>query len=74
MYKETQFLFASAAGDKGGEASEVLQEAKVDVYTQEYCRKSWGSAIINDGHICVGVWGQVASCSVSISSRTQSFL
>lgn len=41
---------------------DILQEAKVDVYTQSYCRSKWGNSI-SGYHICVGSYGKRGSCS-----------
>lgn len=45
----------------GGTLPDILQEAKIDVYTNEKCKQSWGSRI-NDGHVCVGAQGK-GSCN-----------
>merc|ERR1719411_1322959 len=31
-----------------------LQQANINVYTQEYCIGKWGATSINDGHVCIG--------------------
>merc|ERR1712142_168187 len=46
----------------GGPLPDILQEAHIDVYTQEYCRKTMFGSILRDGHICIGKRFKSGSC------------
>jgi len=41
----------------------VLQEANVDIYTQDYCIGMMGEAMVHPFHICVGKKGTSGACS-----------
>ena len=42
----------------------ILQEANINVYTQQRCKVDWGSTI-NDGHVCIGdTINKRTSCNV----------
>ncbi len=49
----------------GGPLPNILQEANVDVYTQQQCSNMWSSVPIGDYHICVGDHGNAGGCNVS---------
>merc|ERR1711976_813664 len=46
----------------GGSLPSVLQYAYISVYSRSYCESIWGSNI-NDGHICIGNYGDKGSCN-----------
>merc|ERR1711894_190245 len=47
----------------GGQASDILQVAPVEVYTKQYCQQRWSTIPIGDYHICVGDEGTAGACS-----------
>ena len=46
----------------GGPLPNILQEAKVDVYTESQCKQRWGSSI-GKYHVCVGKSGKSGACN-----------
>merc|ERR1712047_155854 len=46
----------------GGPLPNILQEANIDVYTQEDCKKTMFGQILGDYHICIGKRFKSGSC------------
>ena len=74
VYKSNcRILWFSFTFSGGAPLPNILQEAHIDVITNDDCIGRWGAQRINDGHVCIFdyITGTRGACNVSILEKGQ---